>query len=260
MHGVEADNVDRTGLAESVGTCGAEIGVVAFEDPVDSTVAATQVARKPRVVSRWWIPDGHLVAHPERRGRRTAPRRVTLPQVADDLVVDRLAVELRKGRGRILAVTLAKRVKLTRCEIAAIDQVRGDAAQPFLVVPVLEVGERIHRLGALTQIRPRPRRGERGGHLVEVVTRQRVPQRTAQPHQRDMKPEDPPLPILDEDSFLEIEGAVQPFETSQVVLEFHKIISWDRGELGSVLGGAACSLLAPLSEAVKCRNTTRGAP
>ena len=138
MYGVEADNVDRAGFAESIGTCGAEIGVVTIENPFNGAVASTQVARKPGVVFCRWIPDSDLVADRERRGRRTAPRRVTLAQVTDDLVVDRLAVELREGRGRVLAVTLTLRVKLTRCEVAVVDQVRGDAAQPFLVVAVLD--------------------------------------------------------------------------------------------------------------------------
>ena len=42
-----------------------------------------------------------------------------------------------------------------------------------------------------------------------------------------MNTEDPPLPVLDEDAFLEIKRTGQPFETSQVVLESHAFVSWD---------------------------------
>src|ERR1700736_571002 len=66
--GFEAHDVDGHRLAYAVGAGGAEVAVVAFEDPLDGAGAAAQIAREPRVVGRGHVLDGHPVAYGE--GRR----------------------------------------------------------------------------------------------------------------------------------------------------------------------------------------------
>ena len=54
-------------------------------------------------------------------------------------------------------------------DVAVLQQVGRNAAEPLLVVAVLEIGERVHRLGGRAQVRPCPGGDERRRDAVHVV-------------------------------------------------------------------------------------------
>src|SRR5260221_7028506 len=137
------------------------------------------------------------------------------PPLPADRAAIRPSTAASAGSGGGLQDLLRAGVELGFGDVALLDEISGNAAEPFFIVAELEIVERIERLRALAQVRPGP-------HGVELARRRRQRQLRAQCHHRHVNAEDAFLPRLDEHPLLERHRA-EAFETPKIVLQFHGI-------------------------------------
>src|SRR4029078_3194576 len=85
-----------------------------------------------------------------------------------------------------------------RRHIPLIDEELSDAAEPFLVVAIFEVLERLHVFGAGAQRVPGPVAFEGGGQRIDRIAMRRVRQMRTRRHHYRMNAQDALFPWLDE--------------------------------------------------------------
>src|SRR5262249_16954981 len=143
--------------------------------------------------------------------------RVTFDEIGVDALVNRSVTARRRRGWRRTQKLLRARIELLLRDVAIGNEIARDAAEPFFIVAIFEIVERIERLRALAQVGPGPYR-------AELARRRRKRELRAQRHHRHMDAEDALLPILDENTFLEIDRP-EPFQPTKVMLKFHRCFS-----------------------------------
>lgn len=155
--GLETDAVDRHRRADPVRSRVTEVDVGAVVDSLDGSRLTPKKARQPGVLDRWDIPDRDEVANGEIEGYlRLALGAVAFDEILNDPIVDRLVAGRRHGYRGISVVFLRQGIEFLGGDVALVDEVAGNAAEPFLVVSVFEVVEGVERFRTLAQVRPGP--------------------------------------------------------------------------------------------------------
>src|SRR4029077_17008840 len=105
--------------------------------------------------------------------------------------------------------------------IAAIDEELTDTHQPFLVIAIFEVFERLHVFGAGPQRGPGPSLLKRCRYLREWIFRQGFSQMSAFGHHHGVNAEDALFPLRHEYFFFKKIDRPEIFQAAEVVLQSH---------------------------------------
>ena len=133
--------------------------------------------------------------------RDVAPRAVTLAEVGDHLIVDRLRCLGVRHRGRFGDPG----GEFLFGHVALVDEELGDAAQPLLVVAKLEVVEGFIASAPVRRSAHVHSSSNAVGTSSMGYCRQRSAEVVRQPHHRNVDAEDALLPIFHEDTLFQRE-------------------------------------------------------
>src|SRR6185295_12095865 len=116
---------------------------------------------------------------------------------------------------------LCQRSQFLGGHIAAIDEELTDTHQPFFIVTIFKIFERLHVFSAGTQRSPRPRLLERCRHFREWVFREGLIQVGAFGHHHGVNAKDALFPVRHEYFSLKEIHRPEIFQTAQVMLKSH---------------------------------------